>query len=447
MKTLSKRVQTGTLTRRDFLWLASAGSVGLAVGAASGCGVNPVTGKSQLMFFSKEQEIELDREQSPHQFSSDYGAVQDARLNAYLTEVGMEMAGYTHRPDMPYSFRCVNANYVNAYVFPGGSMAATRGILLDMENEAELAGLVGHELGHVNARHTSARMSTGILASVVMAGAAILAATQDEQYAAVAAGLGGIAAGALLAHYSRDDERQADDLGMMYMTRVGYSPEGMVGLMDMLRGMSREKPSAIEMMFATHPMSEERYQTAVRAAGSTYAQAMGLPLNRERYMDSTAALRKLKGAVDRMQDGEKQMMQEQFPQAEEAFADALRQAPQDYAGLVLMAKCQLAMEQPEKARRYADKARSVYPEEAQAHHVCGLAEIHLKRYSQAYERFDTYERFLPGNPNTVFLKGVSLEGMQNKKRAAEEYYRYLQSVNSGEQAQYAHDRLVEWGYL
>lgn len=447
VKTLSKRVQAQRLTRRDFLWLASAGSMGLAVSAGAGCAVNPVSGKSQLMFFSEEHEIELDEEHSPHQFSSDYGAAQDAQLNAYITEVGNEMAVRTHRPYMPYSFRCVNANYVNAYVFPGGSMAATRGILLDMENEAELAGLIGHELGHVNARHTSARQTTGVLAGVIMAGATIFVATQNEQYAAIAAGLGGIAAGALLAHYSRGDERQADDLGMEYMARAGYSPTGMVGLMDVLRKKSKDKPSALEMMFATHPMSEERYQTAVRNVQSTYAQSRGLPVNRERYMDSTANLRKLKGAIEKMQEGEKQMMQEHFSLAEQEFAGALQQAPEDYVGLVLMAKCQLAMDQPQEAHRYADMARNVYPEEAQAQHVDGLALIDLKQYDQAFARFDAYERVLPGNPNTVFLKGISLEGMQNKKQAAEEYYRYLQSVNSGDQAQYAYDRLKGWGYL
>lgn len=447
MHSLNRRIRKRSLTRRDFLWLASAGTVGLAVGGAAGCAVNPVTGQSQLMFFSEAHEIELDRQHSPHQFSSDYGPVQDEQLNAYLSQVGGRMAEHTHRPHMPYSFRCVNANHVNAYVFPGGSVATTRGILLEMDNEAELAGLIGHELGHVNARHTSSRMSTGILASVIMAGATVFLATKGEEYAAIAAGLGGIAAGALLAHYSRSDERQADDLGMDYMTRSGYSPEGMVGLMDVLRKMSKDKPSAIEMMFSTHPMSEERYQTAVRNAQTKHSAARGYPVHRERYMDSTADLRKLKAAIEKMQEGEKLMMREQIPKAEGEFAEALRQAPEDYAGLVLMAKCQLALERPQKAEFFAEQAKSVYPSEAQAHHVSGLAKMGRGGYAAAFEDFDRYERMLPGNPNTVFLKGVALEGMQDRKRAAEEYHRFLQSVDSGDQAQYAYDRLVEWGYL
>jgi beta-barrel assembly-enhancing protease len=450
-----ERISSRRMNRRDFLWLASASSVGLGVGLGlglgsgilAGCAVNPVTGRQELMFISEEQEIQVDRENAPHQFSADYGPVQDPALNDYLTMVGRDVARRTHRSGMPYSFRCVNATYVNAYTFPGGSMATTRGILLEMENEAELAALLGHELGHVNARHTASRMSTSMVTSLVMLGASAVLATQDETLGAVAAGLGGVAAGALLAHYSRSDEREADGLGMEYMTASGYSPEGMVGLMDVLREMNKEKPSAVEMMFSTHPMSEERYQSAVHGAATTYADLQGLPVHRERYMDATSGLRGIRGGIEKMQEGEKLLGQERFGPAEEAFKEALVLAPRDYAGLLLMAKCQLAMERPAQAEHYAEMAVEVFPDEAQGHHVAGIAKLSQDRFEAAYEQFDRYERLLPGNPNTVFLKGICQESMGHRQPAAREYHRYLQQVNSGDKAKYAHTRLVEWGYL
>jgi hypothetical protein len=125
-------------------------------------GQPPVTGESQFMLMTEAGEIRLDQKHSPHQFSADYGQVQDPALNRYLNQKGKQLAAVTHRPDMPYSFRCVNATYVNAYAFPGGSIATTRGILLELENEAELDALLGHEIAHVNARHTAARMSQAI---------------------------------------------------------------------------------------------------------------------------------------------------------------------------------------------------------------------------------------------------------------------------------------------
>ena len=155
------------LTRRDFMKLGTLA----AAGCLTGCAVNPVTGASQLMLMNEGQEISVDLENSPHQFSADYGQLLDGSLNGYIQRVGLGLSKLTHRPQMPYSFRGVNANYVNAYAFPGGSIAVTRGMLLKMDNEAELAALLGHELGHVNARHTASQMSKGMLTQILAAGA------------------------------------------------------------------------------------------------------------------------------------------------------------------------------------------------------------------------------------------------------------------------------------
>jgi predicted Zn-dependent protease len=341
----------------------------------------------------------------------------------------------------------VNATYINAYAFPGGSIAATRGILLELENEAELAALLGHEIGHVNARHTAERMSKAVLTSLVVAGVTAFVASQERDLAPMVAGLGNLGAGALLARYSRDDEREADALGMEYMVRGGHDPEGMIGLMDMLVKSHERKPSAIEMMFATHPMSEERYQTAVNRAQTQYASAKGLPLNRDRYMDHTASIRRIGGAIAKMQKGEEAMGKRNFDEAEKQFRAALVEAPGDYAGLVMMAKCQLALGKDDVARRYAEEAKDVNPGEAQAWHVAGMAKIQEKDFASAYTDFDSYEKTLPGNPNTIFLKGYSLEGMERQRDAARQYYRYLQIDNQSEQAQYAYQRLVDWGYV
>jgi beta-barrel assembly-enhancing protease len=160
------------LTRRQFLRLfAMVSAAGLFQGY--GCAKDPVTGKSQLMMLSQDQEIAIDRQQSPFQFSSDFGITRDLALNQYINQVGKDLVPHVHRPDMPYNFQCVNATYINAYAFPGGSIAVTRGILLSLDNEAELAALLGHELGHVNARHTAEQVSKSQLSSLVVGGLAI----------------------------------------------------------------------------------------------------------------------------------------------------------------------------------------------------------------------------------------------------------------------------------
>ena len=434
---------TGELTRREFLWIV--GIAGTAFSVA--CMVNPVTGKQQLMLVSKEQEIALDRESSPHQFSADYGPVQDKALNSYISKVGLGIAVHSHRPDMPYSFRCVNACYANAYAFPGGSIATTRGLLADLNNEAELAALLGHEIGHVNARHTAQQMTKKMLLGVALAIGTVVVAEKNKKYAPLAAGLGAVGAGALLAHYSRNDERQADQLGMEYMVRSGYNPEGMVQLMDVLQNMSRRDPGFLDRMFASHPMSSERFATAKSRVAKLYGDKTKLPFFRERFMDHTVKLRKLKPAIEAFEKGSIAITKKKYGLAESQLKKGLKLAPNDYAGLTLMAKLQLAKENYARAELYAKKAESVYPAEAQAHHVAGVAELSMKQYGKAYASFDRYEQLLPGNPNTVFFKGLSQEGMSHRSQAASEYQRFLKVVSSGEQADYARNRLISWGFM
>jgi len=440
---VSRRSMNG-LSRREFLIMTSMAATGLV----AGCATNPVTGRSQFMIMDEKQEIAVDRKQSPHQFSSDYGIVRDRALENYIQATGKRMAPNTHRPHMPYNFNCVNANYVNAYAFPGGSIACTRGILLELNNEAELSALLGHELGHVNARHTAAIMSKAQLASMAVGGLAILTSVAVGSSAGNLAGqLGQLGSGALLASYSRENERQADSLGMEYMARSGYGPQGMVGLMEMLNNMNQHKTSSVELLFATHPMSSERYRTAVNQATHDYQRYNGQPLYRERYMDNTAGLRKMRGAIKKMQDGEAAMGKEEYSQAEGLFKEALAQAPDDYTGLLLMAKCQLMQKKDAEAERFAERAKQVYPDEAQAYHISGITKLRTKKYEAAYEDFSIYERRLPGNPNTVFFRGLSQEGMEKIEPAAKDYNSYLQQVREGKQAQYAYNRLKEWGYI
>lgn len=437
------------LTRRQVLHMLGVGA-GSYLGASflSGCAIDPITGQRELVLLSEADEIALDRSQSPYQFSTDFGAVQDKQLNFYINQVGTELARRSHRPQMPYSFRTVNAGYINAYAFPGGSIAATRGIMVELENEAELAALLGHEIGHVNARHTAEHATKGMLANILVSGASVATSAAGFGSAADLVGsLGGLSAGALLAHYSRDNEREADALGMEYMTRAGYSPKGMVGLMNILQEKGRKQPSAIELMFSTHPMSQERLQRAKEEADTTYGRFLSAALNKERFMDYTANLRRIKPAIVAIGKAGSALGKEQYRDADSLLSSALQAAPNDYTALVMRAKCQLALNNIPQARRLALHSTQVYPTEAQGHIVTGMADFLDKRYGQAYEQFNSYDQLLPGNPEVTFFMGLCLEGMERRDEAARKYRTYLQRVRQGKNANYAYNRLKTWGYI
>ncbi len=435
----------GPLSRREFLWLLGvAGSATLL--PLSGCAIDPVTGEKTLVGLSEAQEKSLDKQQSPNQFSADLGAVQDSGLNRYVEEVGGGLWVKSHRPQMPYSARVLNANYVNAYTFPGGSMGVTRGIMLEMQNEDELAALLGHETGHVNARHSAERAGKELLANIALTAASVAIASSEngQQYLPLLQPLSQIGASALLAKYSRDNEREADSLGMDYMVAGGYNPDGMVGLMAMLRGEAQQKPSLLETMFASHPMSEERYQTAVRTAEQKYPGERRRPAKRERYMDHTAGLRRIQPTIAACQKGEALMAKQQLPQAEDQFAQALRHTRDDYAANVLMAKALMAQKKTREADTYLASAKSIYPGEAQAVHLSGLAKLALRQPEAALAEFVAYDKLLPGNPSTLFFVGAAHENMGQRREAANYYYRYLQSGAQGGEAQFAVARLRDW---
>lgn len=436
------------LTRRQLLHFLSIGTASyLSLPLLSGCAIDPVTGKKQFMMMSESEEINLDKKQSPLQFSTDYGPLQDQQLNQYISQIGLELASRSHRPHMPFTFRGVNASYINAYAFPGGSIAVTRGILVELENEAELAALLGHEIGHVCARHTAEQSGKGMLTSLLLTGASV--ATSAAGYGGAAdlvQSFGQLGAGALLAHYSRDNEREADSLGMEYMTRTGYNPSGMVGLMQVLLQNNKHKPSAVEVMFSTHPMSEDRLAWAKEAAEEKYSDFHSAPVHKERFMDMTASLRKNKTAISLMQKGAAAMAKGKYGPAEQTLQTVLQKMPDDYTGLVMMGKCQFALENTQKAVHYASRATQIYPQEAQAHLIIGVSEIVNQRYNQAYQHLSTFDDLLPGNPEITFFRGVAKEGMGERQEAAQYYRGYIQSVKQGEKAQYAYNRLKTWGY-
>jgi len=361
---IERIVQSGYLTRREVLALLALAGAGMLVG----CAVNPVTGERQFNFVSPEQELAIDKQYAPGQISQDYGKVQDPSLQNYVSGVGKKIGAVSHRPGLPYTFNVVSANYDNAYAFPGGTICATRGILLSIGSEAELAALLGHEAGHVNARHTAQQMSKQTVAGIALLGLDILfAANQvNSTLANSVLGLGGDAAGLVLAKYSRTDERQADALGMEYMCRAGYSPQGMINLMDMLRSLSKREPTMIEQMFSSHPMSAERYNTMAHEARTKYARYMGAAMNRERYMDATAGLRKLKPAIDLQKEGETALMEGKYTAGEALLGNALKLAPDDYTGLLLMAKTKIRQKSYRESIPYLDRAIAAYPGEPQA---------------------------------------------------------------------------------
>jgi len=219
------------------------------------CAVNPVTGERELSLYSENDEIAIGKEVDG-QIRNQYGFYNDPALNDYVRRVGASLTPHTHRSHLEYRFAVLDSPVVNAFAVPGGYVYVTRGILALMKSEAELAVVLGHELGHVNARHSIKRMSEQTLFGLGLAVGASLNKTVSDL-----AGLAGLGMQLLFLKYSRDDERQADQLGIEYSRKGGYNPGEMIGFFNSLEKMGDlSGRQTIPGFLSTHPLTSERIQ-------------------------------------------------------------------------------------------------------------------------------------------------------------------------------------------
>ncbi len=231
------------------------------------CAVNPVTGKKQLMLFSEAQEIQMGKEYDP-QVIATFGLYDDKDLLNFVVEKGTEMGKISHRPKLEYHFRILDSPVVNAFAVPGGYVYFTRGILAQFNNEAELAGVLGHEIGHVAARHTVHQQSKQQLGQLLLIGG-MIASEEFRQFADYA--MQGMQL--LFLKFSRDAESQSDRLGVEYSTKIGYDAHEMADFFHVLEQMQNVgNNSPVPTFLSTHPNPGDRYEQVNQKANEWQAE-------------------------------------------------------------------------------------------------------------------------------------------------------------------------------
>lgn len=216
------------------------------------CARNPVTGKKELMLISEKAEINMGRG-IDEEIRREYGLYEDVNLSRYIRGIGMRMVPFSHRPRLEYHFAVLDTPVVNAFAAPGGYIYVTRGLLALMNSEAEVATVIGHELGHVAARHSARQMSTAILVNIGLAVGSAL----DEDIAKFA-GVASLGFQLLFLKFSRDDEYQADSLGVQYSRSARYRPREMAVFFRSLLRMEPDRGNRLPSFLSTHPLTEKR---------------------------------------------------------------------------------------------------------------------------------------------------------------------------------------------
>lgn len=246
------------------------------------CATNPVTGKKQIVFTSEEKEIEMGKAYDP-QVIAEMGLYENDQMQRFIAEKGMAMARTSHRPNLPWSFKLVDSPVVNAFAVPGGFVYFTRGIMAHFNNEAQFAGVLGHEIGHVTARHTVVQQSKQqLMGGAAMVGM-ILSPELASQGESVMQGMQ-----LLFLKYGRDAESQSDKLGVEYSTGIGYDAKEMAGFFSTLDRLSGGAENRTPSFLSTHPDPVDR-ENRVQQLAQQYQAASATPsqkydVGRDRYL-------------------------------------------------------------------------------------------------------------------------------------------------------------------
>ncbi len=286
-----KPIQTGITIAQSLRLLVGA----LLFLTLVGCATNPVSGKSNFVTISEDQEIEIGRKNHP-QIMKEFGKYENVALQTYVQSVGAQLAAQSHRPNLIYRFTVLDSPVVNAFALPGGYIYITRGLMSYLNSEAELAAVLGHEIGHVTARHGVRQQSANQAAQFGYAIGALLLPSLRSKAGQQAFNMLG---GALLSGYGREHELESDRLGAQYLAKSGYDPQAMIEVIGVLKDQEifgqeqakklGQKPQGYHGVFASHPANDTRLQQVVGEA-TRLAIAGENKIGRQVYLEQTDGL-------------------------------------------------------------------------------------------------------------------------------------------------------------
>jgi len=258
------------------------------------CATSPITGKKELRLIGDSAEISIGAS-TDEQVKAQYGVYEDPKLQEYVANIGKGLVAVSHRKNIPYHFTILDTPIVNAFAAPGGYIYVTRGLLVRVNSEAELAGVIGHEIGHVTARHGVKQLQKQLGFAVLLQAGTLLLKKKTEltpDQIGLTQKVANAAFALTVLGYSRENEYQADELGTSYEYKAGHNPEGLLGFLGTLKRMGGKEPDQIEILLSSHPPTSERiegikdqikgWDMTGKALRSNHYKGMidGLPLGR-----------------------------------------------------------------------------------------------------------------------------------------------------------------------
>ncbi|MHC4268787.1 MAG: M48 family metalloprotease [Planctomycetota bacterium] len=398
-----------------------------------GCATNPVTGKRELGLVPESYERQIGSQQyipSRQMEGGDY--IIDPELTKYVKEVGQRLAAVSDRK-LPYEFEVINNSVPNAWALPGGKIAVNRGLLTELNSEAELAAVLGHEIVHTAARHGAKGMERGILLQGAVAVAGI--ASQGSSYANLAVRGAQIGAGLINQKYGRDAERESDLYGMKYMSLAGYDPRAAISLQETFLRLSKESGRGTDWLsglFSSHPPSQERVE-ANRATANTLPKSG--ELGAQRFQSKVAHLKKTMDAYDAFDTGSKALSEGKAKEALTLAQKAIRNESREGQFHALVGDVYFSQQQYQNAIKSYDKAVKLNSEFFYFYVQRGLSKQKLGDQQGSRRDLERSTKLLPTATALNALGNMSLS--QGNRQKALGYFRDAATSNSepGRQAE------------
>jgi predicted Zn-dependent protease len=396
----------------------------LAISLLVACGVNPVTGKNELNLVGESTELKIGAENyAPSRQMQGGDFTVDPELTRYVNDVGQKLAAVSDRK-LPYEFTVLNNSVPNAWTLPGGKIAVNRGLLTQLDNEAELAAVLGHEITHAAARHGAKSMERGMLfQGAVMA---LSLGVRDNQYSNLIVGGAQVGAQLVTQRYGREAELEADHYGMVYMKRAGYEPAAAVDLQQTFVKLEQGKSQGwLDGMFASHPPSAERVEKNRAMAA---ALGPGGDIGRERYQQQTAQLRRIEPAYKKYDAGVEALNKGDLARSLALAQEAAKIEPREAKFAELMGDVELKRKNYRPALDHYQRSISLYDGYFKPYLQSALARFALGERDSAKTLFTHSMELLPTATASYYL-GRFAEDAGETDRALQ-YYQMAASSDS-----------------
>jgi beta-barrel assembly-enhancing protease len=393
--------------------------------AMIGCGTNPVTKKTEFQFVSQEKEIAIGSQQySPARQSQGGDYVLDPELTAYVQNIGNRLAAVSDRPDLPYEFVVINDSVPNAWAMPGGKIAFNRGLLYELNSEAELAAVMGHEIVHAAARHGAKSMERGIFLQGAMIAVGIGA--QNSDYANLIVGGSQLGAQLISSKYGRDAESESDFYGMQYMKKAGYDPAAAVTLQETFVRLSQDRKSNfITGLFASHPPSPQR---VIDNKATLATMGAGGEIGKEAYAKKVAHLKSTQPAYKAYDEALVALKKGDTVAANQLVKKAIAIEPREARFQELLGDIALTQHQPETALGFYAEAIKMQPDYFKPHIQSGIALFNMGKRKEAEPYLKRANELLPTAPGHAFLGQIAED--RGDTHLALQHYQIAASSNS-----------------